>query len=396
MRQVKITKRFIDTVEIPEKGKAVIYKDTETKGFGLKVTPQKIAFIIDKRVGGKLIRKVFGQYPPMTVYQARETAIKLLSKISSGTYTPAIYSNLTKLTLKDAYLDMTEVKSLTAKTKRNYDSIMNAHLSVWSHTKLLDIKRDMVIALNKKLSDSMPAQANAVMRLLRSVFNFAKSQYRTNKGANSLFPDNPVDIIKEQKQGNKVERRQSHISVSELKSWFDAMQKVDTTPKDNHAVTRDYILLLLFTGLRKMEGASITWDNVDLKKNILTIPDTKNKTTHRLPITPPISELFNRRKQENKAGKYVFPDHYNKGHIIETRRFIKQVTTLSDVSFMLHDLRRTFSTIAQYEAGIDFYTVKRLLNHAQGDVTFGYIVDSCESLRPAMVKISETIQKLIA
>ena len=97
-----------------------------------------------------------------------------------------------------------------------------------------------------------------------------------------------------------------------------------------------------------------------------------------------------------QQGKKVFPDHYNKGHIIETRRFIKQVTTLSDVSFMLHDLRRTLSTIAQYEAGIDFYTVKRLLNHAQGDVTFGYIVDSCESLRPAMVKISETIQKLIA
>ena len=394
MRKEKITKKFIDTVDIPDKGKAVIYKDTVIQGFGLKVTPTKKAFIVDKRVNGKLTRKVFGQYPPMTVDQARIEAIQLLAKINIGSSVYQSTIDVSKLTLAQSYADMTTNKTLTQKTKRNYDSIIRTHLSIWANIKLKDIKRDMIIALNKKLSETMPAQANAVMRLLRSIYNFAKSQYRTSDGEQSLFPDNPVDIIKEQKQSNKLERRQSHITVEDLPKWYSAVQSIQSEVKNNHDTTRDFLVLLLFTGLRKEEGASITWDNVDLKKKVLTIPNTKNKTTHRLPITPFLSDLLTRRQKEGLHHLYVFPNITGDSYIKECRRFCKQVTKESGVKFILHDLRRTFSTIAQYEVKVDFYTVKKLLNHRQsGDVTFGYIVDTVEALRPAMEKISKTICK---
>ena len=48
-------------------------------------------------------------------------------------------------------------------------------------------------------------------------------------------------------------------------------------------IARDYILLLLFTGLRRAEASRLTSDNVDLKARTLTVTDTKNHETLTLP-----------------------------------------------------------------------------------------------------------------
>ncbi len=51
------------------------------------------------------------------------------------------------------------------------------------------------------------------------------------------------------------------------------------------------------------------------------------------------------------------------------------------MKFSLHDLRRTFITVAE-SLDIPAYALKRLLNHrADGDVTGGYIVMNADRLR---------------
>ena len=55
--------------------------------------------------------------------------------------------------------------------------------------------------------------------------------------------------------------------------------------------------------------------------------------------------------------------------------------------FTIHDLRRTFATLAE-DAGVRDYTLKRLLNHSGGrDVTAGYYVPDVNALRDPMNKI---------
>ena len=65
---------------------------------------------------------------------------------------------------------------------------------------------------------------------------------------------------------------------------------------------------------------------------------------------------------------------------------------ISGVPFALHDLRRTFATIAE-SLDISTYAVKRLLNHSvdQNDVTSGYIVTDVERLRKPMQQIDNFI-----
>jgi integrase len=66
-----------------------------------------------------------------------------------------------------------------------------------------------------------------------------------------------------------------------------------------------------------------------------------------------------------------------------------KVIESTGISFSLHDLRRTFTTIAE-SLDIPAYGLKRLLNHSDGsDVTAGYIVANVERLREPMQKIAD-------
>ena len=69
------------------------------------------------------------------------------------------------------------------------------------------------------------------------------------------------------------------------------------------------------------------------------------------------------------------------------------MTKASGISFTVHDLRRTFITIAE---GLDVsaYALKRLMNHKMsGDITASYIVTDVERLRKPMQQITDYLLK---
>jgi len=86
---------------------------------------------------------------------------------------------------------------------------------------------------------------------------------------------------------------------------------------------------------------------------------------------------------------YVFSGAGKGGHIVEPRKQMDKVIRSSGVHFIIHDLRRTFITIAE---GLDIsaYAVKRLANHKMNhDITSGYIVTDVERLRAPMRQITD-------
>lgn len=89
----------------------------------------------------------------------------------------------------------------------------------------------------------------------------------------------------------------------------------------------------------------------------------------------------------------VFPGTGAAGHIIEPRKQMAHVTKASGIAFTVHDLRRTFITIAE-SLDISAYALKRLLNHKMtNDVTAGYIIADVERLRKPMQLITDFILK---
>lgn len=88
------------------------------------------------------------------------------------------------------------------------------------------------------------------------------------------------------------------------------------------------------------------WDQIDFKAKTFTITDTKNHETHTLPLSDYIYDLLFSRKQ-GSTSLYVFAGTGTSGYIIEPRKQIAKVIAYSGINFTVHDLRRTFITVAE-------------------------------------------------
>ncbi|MCP4473060.1 MAG: tyrosine-type recombinase/integrase [Gammaproteobacteria bacterium] len=151
------------------------------------------------------------------------------------------------------------------------------------------------------------------------------------------------------------------------------------------------------TGLRRQEAASLCWQNIDLKDRTLTIEQTKNHQRHVLPLSDYLYELILRRRpfSQQHHSDYLFPAESETGHLKDPRKAMLKIAELSGVPFTIHDLRRTFITIAE-SLDIPAYALKRLLNHATtNDVTADYIIIDVERLRRPMQKITDHILALM-
>lgn len=391
----KLTKTIVDSIPYPGNGQT-FYRDSEIKGFGLRVGATSKVYIAESKVNGKTVRVSIGKHGIYTAEQARNEAKELLLLMSKGTNPndQAREQKTRSMTLQHVFQDFLSArKALKPRTIYDYKRLMGTYLADWSNKAIADITKDMIAKRHAELGQNSQAQANLTMRFLRALFNFAAGQYEDSKGQ-ALIADNPVKRLSQTRAWYRVERRQTVIKPHELKPWFQAVMNLKNDIKSqNRETIRDYLLLVLFTGLRREEAAGMTWSNVDLQQaKTLKVTDTKNHLDHTLPLSDFIYDLLQQRKI-NAVNDYVFQRSDGQGHIIEQRKQMAKVIKESGVTFTIHDLRRTFMTIAE-SLDISAYAVKRLANHKMNhDITAGYIIADVERLREPMQKITSYILK---
>jgi len=390
---MKITKLSVEKLPIPVLGseskvpqKYCYYYDDSLKGFGVRVSSNGgKSFFVEKRINRTLRRITLGRFGELTADNARRSALNLLGQIAVGV-DPLAEKRVARakaVTLKQVFDDYLHArKSLKPQTIHNYKGILRLAFEDWYHKPFASISKDQVIKRHELLGKQRGyARANLAMRLLRALFNFASAQYEDAEGK-SLITENPTKRLSQTRAWYRVKRRESYIKAHELASWYQSVQEV------GNATIRDYLLLVLFTGLRREEAASLKWEQIDFKAKTLKVLDTKNSEAHTLPLSDYLFELLSNRRAE-AIGDYVFPGPGSKGYIIECRKQMIKITEATGISFTIHDLRRTFITIAE-SLDIPAYALKRLLNHKMNnDVTSGYIITDVERLRRPMQTISD-------
>jgi integrase len=120
--------------------------------------------------------------------------------------------------------------------------------------------------------------ANNVMRTLRSLLSFCRATYRDPVTGEPMIAENPIRALSDTKAWFKESGREDQLKPSEPKAWCcDVAEEADETQ-------RDYLYGLLLTGLRSMELATLRWKEVNLKDRVITLTDTKNGSSHRIPI----------------------------------------------------------------------------------------------------------------
>ena len=97
-----------------------------------------------------------------------------------------------------------------------------------------------------------------------------------------------------------------------------------------------------------------------------------------------------------ELGDFLFPARgYDDRAFCGWSKAKQSLDLMCGIDFTLHDLRRTFITIAE-SLDIPAYSLKRLLNHrGDTDVTSGYIIHNAERLRGPTDRIAAKILELV-
>ena len=400
---IKLTKSVVEKLPVPEAGQE-IYRDIELKGFGVRVTSGGArTYIVEKRIDRKVRRVKLGRSSELSAEEARKRAQDFLGKVAGGRNPiaekrEAEARDVTLREVLETYL-ADRGDQLKPRTRDQYRDIVEGRrkdesptaFSDWRNKRVIDITAEMVQRRHRGLSkEHGPAWANLAMRVLRLLLN-----YPVDATGQPLVLQNPVKRLSQARLWNAVDRRQNVLHVEDMPAWRQGLEVISE-------VGRDYVLLVLLTGLRRREAAPLRFRNIDTKIRTLTVRDTKNGRDHVLPLSTQLLALIERRraaavKRLEAAQKpaaeidnaFLFLGRKPDTCIAEPKTFTQAIAQACGVHTSVHDLRRTFATTAE-RLDISSYAVKRLLNHQNGnDVTNGYIVTDVERLRRPMQQISD-------
>lgn len=218
------------------------------------------------------------------------------------------------------------------------------------------LKRNTLMTDGSGQRSEKPLSTNTVIRykvVLSSIFKFA-----IRKDYISESPVNGIDI---QASPNIINR---YLSESELSRLITACKR--------SSWNKLYLLVLMAitTGMRKSELVGLRWSDIDFKKNLAKLDDTKNGEPRLNPIpAPAMSELLNHREIGNglifnSSAKPERPFDY-------TKRWKAALKEAGIEKFRFHDLRHTAASYLVM-GGATLYDAAQILGHKSTETTKRY------------------------
>ena len=131
------------------------------------------------------------------------------------------------------------------------------------------------------------------------------------------------------------------------------------------------VTLSLNTGLRRGELFGLTWENVDLKNNTLTVEGatSKRQTTRHVALNATAKAALKDWKPKHASG-LVFPGRAGKFWTVK-KSWAALLRRAEITGFRWHDMRHDFAS-RLVMGGVDLYTVGELLGHDRVETTKRY------------------------
>jgi integrase len=398
MPRKPLSNTSVNALQAPQAGQILVW-DTKLTGFGVRLSAGgKRVYVAQGRAHGRTVRISVGRADHLSCEQARTQAKVRLGELAGGVdhNRDKKLKRVQGIPLATAFKEFCKVRvNNKISTLHLYERYLDSYLPDWKPRSWTAVTRRMILDRHRKIGDEHGQRtANNVMRTLRSLLSFCRATYRDPATGVPLNAENPVRALSDTKAWFKEAGREDHLKPSEIKSWWQAVAE------EGDETQTDYLYGLLLTGLRSMELAALRWKAVNLKDRVITFTDTKNGSTHRLPICNWLQSALERRAVGTNSFDFVFPatgkSPSKAGHVKWFNRLLMRVAEKSNVEMQTrHGLRRTFASIGE-QLGVGTFTLKRLMNHHLGtssDITMQYAQLSVEALRKPAEDIATYILK---
>jgi integrase len=367
---MRITKSSIDAVQPGEKDR--LLWDDRLPGFGCKVTPKGAkVFVYQYRLGGRgspVRRYTIGRLGPITAEQARREAEKLALKVAQGVDPQREKAETARIAVDLAFSTYVErfhaaylIKEWPASQRDALALLRRYAVPVLGSKPLPEITRRDVTAVLAK-AHGKAATTSLLYATLRRMMRWA-----ANQGDLDRSPIEGMDAPA------KVPSRDRVLSDDELRLVWQGSFVL------GHPFG-PIIRLLMLTGARREEVASLDWSELCQKECIWSLPSSRSKNgiASRQPLSKlamtELEALADRLGGWPEAG-LVFTSNgrtSSSGHSKAKSRLDRVVSALAaqhgiqpPTPWRVHDLRRTLATGLQ-KLGVRFEVTEAVLNHVSG------------------------------
>jgi integrase len=407
----KLTDLGVERIRPPAQGR-IEYFDASYGGLALRVTASgHKSWSQFYRSGGRVRRFTLGTFPALKPAGARREATRILEKVALGvdplaerkaqryqrtpeqeTYSGAVQDYLAQHAKKNT------AASTYAETKRVLEG---DDFKSWQKRPLGSISRRDINDVIDAIAMRAEVQANRTLAKLRALFNWGVKKERVKVS--------PIDGID---PPTKEKARDRALTDEEIR-WFWTACDVSGQPFGPLAQ------LLLLTGQRRDEVASMEWAEIDFEESLWSIPaeKAKNNLAHLVPLSDaalaileslprsskgllftttgktPVSGFSRAKRRLNKDMEKAQRASLNLPQDDDAYRQTVGIPAEKPLPikippWIIHDLRRTAAT-GMARLKVAPHVVDKVLNHAGGEIRgvaavynrFEYLDERCKALQ---------------
>lgn len=354
-----------------------VLRDRMLSGFCVRMHSRRRTFKVATSVAGKQFRMTLGHWPLMSVEEARQLAMEVLRECRAGRL-PSGKLPVALPTLREALVSYCAAKDIKASSQNRYESIVRTHFADWLDRTVGEMGgqdfaehcRAFVQSKGAALVEVGRGLISALIKYINAVHGQALESPFGRLAAAGLMPE-------------RSQPRARVLQEADLPAWKVAVDMLGEKQ-------RDYLLLTLYTGLRRNEVKELRRKQIDLAGGVLSVPMTKNGKPHSLPITPVMREILERRCKGLSEDDAMFPG-------VSAEHIHSMAMRLGAPRFMLHDLRKLVATVGE-KLDLSDAVLRRILNHTapKSDVLHRhYVTLHSRDVAGALEQIQGALQALL-
>jgi integrase len=335
-------------------GKRYMVWDTVVPSFGVRVTDRgHVTFIVMRRLpgSGKLLRVALGDYPAVSLAEARELARTAVAEIMQGRRPgereearrrEAEKSARASFTLVAEAFIRRHVAKLRSRKAVEAD-IRRRLMPRWKDRPIDTItKSEITRFIREVVDDSGPYAAYKLLAYTSKLFNWAIARDEWGLEHSPCDRLKPADLI-----GKKMVR-QRILGDLELRLFWQTTQALSYP-------FGPLFQFLLLTGQRRTEASEMTWPEVNLDQRLWVIPAERMKSgaPHLVPLANASVALLAELPRFAASGRYVFSTTGGRRPVSGFSKPKERLDTTMQrlagteeklLPWRLHDLRRTART----------------------------------------------------
>ena len=322
-RKIAMTDRTLKALKAAPAGKRATVWDAIMPGLAVRVTDKgKRSFVVVRRLPGAAqpTWATIGEYPLLTLAEAREKARQALGALAGGEHPKAQEAARRRAEQEAARRDRARAFGSIAelfianhvsrtRTARAVEALIRRELiPALGEMPIGEIRRrDIIELIEAVVARGVPQKgrrrpksggryaARHAFAALSKLFNLAVSQDIEGLDANPVAGIKVADLL------GAVEARDRMLNDDEMRAVWEAAGKMGYP-------FGPLLRMLVLTGQRLAEIAEARWSEIDLAAATLTLPAErmKGKVTHVVPLTRAVVAFFEALPRF-AGGDYVLP-----------------------------------------------------------------------------------------